>query len=71
MKAGQPDRKSRTSPSPIAMKEKKGHKWDRSVSSTRNADSDHRCKWPSGQDSSRAPDQFSPDESAATGATSE
>ncbi len=48
------------------MKEKKWHKWDRSVSSNRNADSDHRQKRHSGQDSSRDPDQSSPDESAAT-----
>ncbi len=64
-KASKPDRKSQGSPFPITVKQKKGHKRDRSLSSTRNADSDHRRKRHSVQDSPWDPDQSSMDESAA------
>ncbi len=49
------------------MKEKTGHKRDRSVSSNREAESGHQCKRHSGQDSTQDPDQSGPDELAAPG----
>ncbi len=48
------------------MKEKKGHKWDQSISSNREAESAHRHKRHSGQDSTQDPDQSGPYESVAS-----
>ncbi len=50
------------------MKENKGHKWDQSISSNREANSGHRHKRHSGQDSAQDPDQSCMDESVASGA---
>ncbi len=47
------------------MKEKKGHKRDRSISYNREAESAHRHKWHSGQDPAQDPDQSGPDELVA------
>ena len=47
-KASEPVRKSQGKPFPVAMKEKKGSKTGRSVSSVRKAESDHRRKRHSG-----------------------
>ncbi len=49
------------------MKEKKGYKRDQSASSNREAESDHQCKWHSGQDSTQDPDQSDLDESVVSG----
>ncbi len=54
-------------PFPIAIKEKKGHKRDRSISSKREAKSTHRHKRHSGQDPTQDPDQSGTDESVASG----
>ncbi len=64
-KASQPERQNRPSPFPLHMKEKKGHKWDRSISCSREASNEGREKRHSGQDSSRGPDLSSVNESSA------
>ncbi len=65
--ASRPDRKSRGQPFPIEMKEEGSRKRYRSISSNRAAESAHRHKQHSGQDSNLDPEQSGTDDTAASG----
>ena len=63
--AGQTSSQNRPSPFPVMMKDKKGHKQDRSLSSTHDASNEGQRKRHSGPDHSKGSDLTSADKSTA------